>query len=123
MTPVPSGLTEAVLGMEKLNRSEICSSYRYPHCLFKEVTSWWGLGAGVGMPFGNKNAFQKLEFANSEVSLGVYTDLKGPPPVSCQVVYRYLFNIKISLRPYSSVWEKVNPVHAAHWKGLPSMVS
>lgn len=101
MTPVPSGLTEAVLEMEKLNRSEMCSSY--PCCLFKEVTSWWG---GGGIPFGNKNRFQKFEFSNSEVSLSVYTDLKGPHPLSCQVVYRYLFNVKISLRPYSSVWKK-----------------
>lgn len=58
------------------------------------------------MPFGNKNRFQKFEFSNSEVSPTVYTDLKGPHPLSCQVVYRYLFNVKISLRPYSLVWKK-----------------
>lgn len=49
------------------------------------------------MPFGNKNAFQKLEFANSEVSLGVYTDLKGPPPPSAVRLYIDICSISKSL--------------------------
>lgn len=67
------------------------------------MTSRWGWG---GCHLEIKTRFQKFEFSNSEVSPTVYTDLKGPHPLSCQVVYRYLFNVKISLRPYSPVWKK-----------------